>query len=64
MTVFENNHPALWRIGKKDIQDGIYFAVTDAPVPIRFNISISDLLPWVFRIQRSGHQPLEAVGIG
>jgi len=39
LTAFDNNNPALWRIGQKNINDGIYLAVTDAPVPIRFNIS-------------------------
>merc|ERR1719369_1939266 len=38
-TAFENNNPALWRIGKKDIQEGVYMAVTDSFVPTRFNIS-------------------------
>jgi len=39
MTSFDNNNPALWRIGKKSVDDGIYMAVTDAPVPTRFNIT-------------------------
>jgi len=39
LTAFDNNNPALWRIGKKNIQEGVYMAVTDAPVPTRFNIS-------------------------
>jgi len=38
-TAFDNNNPALWRIGKKNIQEGVYMAVTDAFVPTRFNIS-------------------------
>jgi len=39
LTAFDNNNPALWRIGKANIEEGIYLAVTDAPVPLRFNIS-------------------------
>jgi len=39
LTAFDNNNPALWRIGKDNLEEGIYMAVTDAPVPIRFNIS-------------------------
>ena len=39
LTAFDNNNPALWRIGKANQEEGIYLAVTDAPVPIRFNIS-------------------------
>jgi len=38
-TAFDNNNPALWRMGEKSIENGIYMAVTDAPVPLRFNIS-------------------------
>merc|ERR1712042_178325 len=37
MTSFDNNNPALWRIGRNNIDDGIYLAVTDTPVPTRFN---------------------------
>jgi len=39
LTAFDNNNPALWRIGKDNLQEGVYLAVTDAPVPLRFNIS-------------------------
>ena len=39
LTAFDNNNPALWRIGKDNLEEGIYLAVTDAPVPLRFNIS-------------------------
>ena len=39
LTAFDNNNPALWRIGQANEEEGIYLAVTDAPVPIRFNIS-------------------------
>lgn len=38
-TAFDNNNPALWRIGKKDAKKGIYLATTDYPMPMRFNIS-------------------------
>ena len=38
-TAFDNNNPALWRMGEKSVENGIYMAVTDAPVPIRFNIT-------------------------
>jgi len=39
MTAFDNNNPALWRIGMNSAEDGTYLAVTDTPVPTRFNIS-------------------------
>jgi len=39
MSSFDNNNPALWRIGRNNVEDGIYLAVTDTPVPTRFNIS-------------------------
>eukprot|EP00092_Neocalanus_flemingeri_P065782 GFUD01080056.1.p1 GENE.GFUD01080056.1~~GFUD01080056.1.p1 ORF type:complete len:543 (+),score=150.85 GFUD01080056.1:194-1822(+) len=39
LTAFDNNNPALWRIGKDNLDEGVYLAVTDAPVPLRFNIS-------------------------
>ncbi len=38
-TAFDNNNPALWRMGEKSVENGIYMAVTDAPVPVRFNIT-------------------------
>ena len=28
---FDNNNPALWRIGEASVDKGIYMAVTDAP---------------------------------
>jgi len=37
-TNFDNNNPALWRIGQADPKKGIYMAVTDSPVPTRFDI--------------------------
>jgi len=38
-TAFDTNDPAVWRIGDKSVENGIYMAVTDAPVPVQFNIS-------------------------
>ena len=38
-TAFDTNNPAVWRIGDKSVENGIYMAVTDAPVPVQFNIS-------------------------
>jgi len=38
-TGFQNTNPALWRLGHKSIDKGIYLAVTDSPVPMRFNIT-------------------------
>jgi len=39
LTAFDNNNPALWRIGPNNKEEGIYLGVTDGPTPIRFNIS-------------------------
>lgn len=39
LTSFDNNNPALWRIGPSNIEEGVYMAVTDAAVPLQFNIS-------------------------
>ena len=44
LTAFDNNNPALWRIGPSSIEEGIYMGVTDGPTPIRFNISTLDTL--------------------
>ena len=38
-TAFDNNNPVVWRLGEKSQENGIYLAMTDSPVPIRFNIS-------------------------
>ena len=34
-TEFDNNNPALWRIGPQHRDEGIYLAVTDADVATR-----------------------------
>ena len=44
LTAFDNNNPALWRIGPSSKEEGIYMGVTDGPTPIRFNISTLDTL--------------------
>jgi len=44
LTAFDNNNPALWRIGPSNIEEGIYMGVTDGPTPIRFNISTLDTI--------------------
>ena len=38
-TAFDNFNPMVWRFGAKDINNGMYMAVTDAPAALRFNIS-------------------------
>ena len=38
-TAYDNNSPALWRIGKNTLDDGVYLAVTDSPTPTRFNLT-------------------------
>ena len=39
LTAFDNNNPALWRIGSESLEDGVYLAVTDSPVVLRFNLT-------------------------
>lgn len=57
-TSFDNNNPALWRIGPKNPEKGIYMAVTDAPIPMRFNItdlsSMGLLYPPTFPMTMTG----------
>ena len=38
-TAFDNFNPMVWRFGAKDINNGMYMAVTDAPAALQFNIS-------------------------
>ena len=35
MKEFDNNNPALWRIGDRSLEHGIYLAVTDGKVATR-----------------------------
>ena len=35
LTAFDNNNPALWRIGDRSLEHGIYLAVTDGKVATR-----------------------------
>jgi len=37
-TAYDNNNPAVWRIGPKDAKKGIYMAVNDFATPTRFDI--------------------------
>lgn len=41
-TGFDNNNPALWRIGKSDKEKGIYMAVTDSVPATQFKIDTLD----------------------
>jgi len=58
MKAFDNNNPALWRMGPKHPHKGIYMAVTDAPVPMQFNItdlsSMGMLYPKTFPVTATG----------
>ena len=38
-TAFDNFNPMVWRFGEKDVEKGMYMAVTDSPSALRFNIS-------------------------
>ena len=35
MRAFDNNNPALWRLGPSNMEEGIYLAVTDSMVATR-----------------------------
>ena len=35
MRAFDNNNPALWRLGPNNMEEGIYLAVTDSMVATR-----------------------------
>ena len=35
MRAFDNNNPALWRLGPSNMKEGIYLAVTDSMVATR-----------------------------
>ena len=37
MKEFDNNNPALWRIGDRSLEHGIYLAVTDGKVATRWS---------------------------
>merc|ERR1719325_330603 len=58
MKEFDNNNPALWRIGDRSLEHGIYLAVTDGKVATRFNISDLSTLgmeyPYNFPITLNG----------
>lgn len=43
-TAYDNNNPAVWRIGPKDAKKGIYLAVTDSPTSTRFDIDTLDTI--------------------
>ena len=49
-TAFDNNNPTIWRLGDKSVESGIYLAMTDAHVPLRFNISDLSTIGEIFII--------------
>ena len=57
-TAFDNFNPMVWRFGEKNLRNGVYMAVTDAPAALQFNISdlstkgeilLEDLLGYSFK---------------
>ena len=38
-TSYDNYNPMIWRFGEKNIENGIYMAVTDNPGGMQFNIT-------------------------
>ena len=56
MKEFDNNNPALWRIGDRSLEHGIYLAVTDGKVATRCSVlsnTHASMMIFLAKVRRS-----------